>query len=327
MVRKIFYLLFVAAFLFASGNPVVCGEEIRISYGVITAALLPFYVAQDQGIYKKHGLDVEMIYMTGGAKVVQAVVSGSAQFGLANAGSGVDARLAGHLLRYIASIYDTYYFQIFGKANIRRPEDLKGKTIAASAAGAASDWGIRDALSLYGLVFGKDYKIAFMGGTSERVSALERGLVDAAIISPPNGLKAQKAGFKEILNLMELKLPFAYEAVFADETYIKNNRQTAKRFLRAYVEASAVSVKHKEIAMQVLSKVANINEREILEESYRTSVPFITKVPYVKKEIIERTLKLSRYAGAAKTNPDDFIDNSLVRELEHEGFLSKMYGK
>jgi hypothetical protein len=118
----------------------------------------------------------------------------------------------------IGSFYDYYYFQIFGKPTLQRPTDLKNKVIAASSAGSASEYGIRDALSHFG-VKDNEYKILYVGGTDARVHTLQQGIADAAIISPPYGLIAQKLGFREIINLMEMKMLFGYGGLAAEAIY------------------------------------------------------------------------------------------------------------
>jgi NMT1/THI5 like len=151
--------------------------------------------------------------------------SESIQLGRFNVASAVDARLAGGTLVAIGSFYDYYYFQIFGKPVLQRPTDLRGKVIAASSAGSASEYGMREALGHFGLK-DSEYKILYTGGTDARVQALQQGLADAAIIFPPNGLIAQKLGFKESVNLMEMKMLFGYGGLVGKENWL---RQIARR--------------------------------------------------------------------------------------------------
>ena len=120
--------------------------KLRIGYSAITTTQAPLWAAQDRGIFTKYGIEPELIYLAGGSKIALALESNSIQMGRFNVSSAVDSRLAGGTLVVIGSFYDYYYFQIFGKPTFQRPADLKGKVIAASTAGSASDYGVREAL-------------------------------------------------------------------------------------------------------------------------------------------------------------------------------------
>jgi NitT/TauT family transport system substrate-binding protein len=301
-------------------------EKIYIGYSAISAATAPLWVANDRGLLKKYGLDAELIYLAGGSRVVLGMESDSIQAGLFNVGAAVEARLAGGRSLMTGSVYDVYYFQIFGKPSIRSPQDLKGKVIAASRAGAASEYGIRDALAHYGLKE-SDYKMVYVGGTDARVQVLQQGIVDASIISPPNGLMAQKLGFKEIVNLMQMKLPFGYMGIGVNEAWLRTHRETMRNFMKGYLEGLALARKDQEYAMRIIGKYCQLKDRDILLESYRTSIPYIPEKPYVSKDIIGAALKLSKRDNARTADPDKFYDNSLVKELDASGFIASLFGK
>jgi len=203
---------------------------------------------------------------------------------------------------------------------------LKGRVIAASSTGAASEYGIRDALESVGLKE-NDYKILYVGGTDARVQSLQQGLADAAIISPPNGLIAQKLGFREIMNLIDMKIPFGYGALAAKENWLRQNRPTAINFFKAYLESLASLRQDVSSAQRIIGKYSRISDREILQESYRSSIPHIPTRPYVNKEIVARALKMSRRDAARRAEPEHFYDNGFVKELDDSGFISALFGK
>ncbi len=324
--KKLFSVFAVALSALVFSFPVLAAGKVHVGYSAISAAAAPLWAAQEKGYFKKYGLETELIYLAGGSRVALGIEADSIQVGLLNVGAGVEAHLAGGGTLITGSVYDVYYFQIFAKPTIQSPKELKGKVIAASRAGAASEYGIRDALTYYGLKE-SDYRIVYVGGTDARVQALQQGLVDAAIISPPNGLVAQKLGFKEIVNLMQLKLPFGYFAIGAKESWLRQNRDVMRDFLKGYLEGLAICRKDREYAMRLIGKFSHIGDREILLESYRTSVPHIAERPYVKREIIEAALKLSKRENARSAEPEKFFDNSFVKEIETSGFITSLFGK
>jgi NitT/TauT family transport system substrate-binding protein len=325
--RSYFLLCIIALSIFsARQHSALSAEKVYIGYSAISAAVAPLWVANDRGFLKKYGLDTELVYLAGGSRVVLGMESNSIQAGLFNVGAAVEARLAGGRSLIMGSVYDVYYFQIFGKSTIQSPKELKGKTIAASRAGAASEYGIRDALAHYGLKE-SDYKMVYVGGTDARVQVLQQGIVDASIISPPNGLIAQKLGFKEILNLMQMKLPFGYLGIGVNEAWLRDHRETMRNFLKGYLEGLALCRKDQEYAMRVIGKYSQLHDRDILLESYRTSIPHIPERPYVNRDIIIAALKLSKRETARTAEPEKFYDNSIVKELDASGFIPSLFGK
>ena len=300
--------------------------KLRIGYSAITATMAPLWNAQEKGLFAKYGFDAELIYLAGGSRIALALEADSIQLAQLNLNAAVEARLAGGSVMLVGSVYDTYYFQIFGKPSITNTAQLKGKVIAASSAGAASEYGIRDGLESVGLKE-NDYKILYVGGTDARVQSLQQGLADAAIISPPNGLIAQKLGFREIMNLIEMKIPFGYGALAAKESWLRQNRPTAINFFKAYLESLASLRQDVSSAQRIIGKYSRISDREILQESYRSSIPYIPTRPYVNKEVVARALKLSRRDAARRAEPEHFYENSLVKELVDSGFISVLFGK
>jgi NitT/TauT family transport system substrate-binding protein len=300
--------------------------KLRLGYSAITATMAPLWAGRDNGFFAKRGIDAELIYLAGGSRIALALESDSIQLGQIALNAGVEARLAGGDVTIVGSVYDTYYFQIFSKPAITSAAQLKGKIIAASSAGSASDYGIRDALETAGLK-DNDYKILYVGGTDARVQSLQQGLADAAIISPPNGLIAQKLGFRELMNLMEMKIPFGYGALAVKESWLKQNRAMAINFYKAYLEALATLRQDASFAQRIIGKYSRVTDREVLQESYRTSIPHIPPRPYVNKEIVARALKMSRRAAASRAEPEQFYDNSLIKELDDSSFIGALLGK
>jgi NitT/TauT family transport system substrate-binding protein len=319
-----FGLFFVLSLLLP--ERLMAADKFRIGYSAITATMAPLWAGQEKGLFAKYGIDAELIYLAGGGRIALALESESIQIGQLNVNAGVEARLAGGNITIIGAIYDSYYFQIFGKAGVDNAAQLKGKVIAASSPGAASEYGIRDALQSIGLK-DSDYKILYAGGTDARVQALQRGLADAAIISPPNGLIAQKLGFKELINLIDMKIPFGYGAIAARENWLRQNRKEVLNFFKAYLEALAMLRQDSEFALRIIGKFSRLNDREVLQESYRTSIPHMPTRPYVNREIIARALQMSKRETARRAEPERFYDNGYIKELDASGFLSGLFGK
>lgn len=319
-------LVILSALLARSYCCAATPAKMLLGYSAISATMAPLWAARDNGFFARHGIDAELIYLAGGSKIALALQADSIQIGQLALNSGLETRLAGGDLTLIGTVYDTYFFQIFSHPSITNATQLKGRVIAASSAGSASDYGIRDALESVGLRDG-DYKILYVGGTDARVQSLQQGLAAAAIISPPNGLFAQKLGFRELMNLTEMKISFGYGALAAKESWLKQNRAAALNFYRGYLEALAALREDAALAHRTIAKYARINDRDVLQESYRTSIPYMPMRPYVSKDMVARALKTSKREAARRTEPEQFYDNSLIKELDDSGFIGALMSK
>jgi NitT/TauT family transport system substrate-binding protein len=299
--------------------------KLGVSYSAISPVFSPLWVARDNGIFAKYGLDVNLVYLVGGSTSVQALISGDTPIGMFNVGSAVDSHLEGTDSTVIAKTYDRYFFYIYGKKELKSLNDLKGKTIAASKAGAATDFALTDALGRLNYVRNKDYKVAFVGGVDALLSTLTSGVVDATVIPPPYGLEAKKQGFVEVANLMERDdLLFGYAGVVASDKWAKENPQVVERFLKAYVEAIQVMKKDKALAKKIIGKYTQTTDDAILEESYRVSIPLLPDKPFVNEATIKASLDLSSRPNAKGSDPKQFYDNRYVQSLEDQGFFKEV---
>jgi len=129
------------------------------------------------------------------------------------------------------------------------------------------------------------------------------------------------------MNLMEMKIPFSYGALAAKESWLKQNRATVINFYKAYLAALAALRQDASFAQRIIGKYSRIGDREVLHESYRTSIPHMPLRPYVNKEIVARALKISRRDAARRAEPEQFYDNSLIKELDDFGFIGALLGK
>lgn len=310
----------------AAPTPVVQMTRITMASGAVSAVTAPFYVAIDQGIFRKYGIEVEMVQLTGGSQVSQALASGSTQISSGGLGAMLDARAKGADILVIGTLYPWHFFQIYAQPEIKTPQDLRGKTIAASDPGASSDRAIRQALEKYGLVADRDYHITYVGGTRERLLVLEQKVADAAIISPPNGLIAGKQGFNKVVDLVAEQIPFGYSGIAANGPWAKQNPQVVENFFKAYAEAMALAKRDKQLAMQTLSKWLEVNDREVLEESYDLSVGRMPLLPRTERSLVEFMLSLSEDPQARSTDPATLYDNSFIEKVEASGFLKTLPG-
>jgi ABC-type nitrate/sulfonate/bicarbonate transport system substrate-binding protein len=314
-----------AAILVAGAARDVSAQRIRIAYSAISGTQLPLWVAKDKGIFKRHGLDVDLLYIGGGAVVVQAMLGGEVQFTRASAPGVVSASLRGAELVMIANTVNTLVYSVMTRPDMKSPEDLRGKTLGVTRLGGGTDYVVNMLLKKWGFQRGKDAKVFQTGGMPQLLTALQTGIVDAGVISPPSNLQGFKLGLKEMVDVSDLGLNFVNSPLSTTRSYIKSHRDVVLRTLRAYSEGIQQVRNDKEGALRILARNARIEDPEILQEVYRIyGSKHLDKVPYVKVDGLEEVLQ-SMGKEAAGAKPGDFVDNSLVRQLEQEGFFRKLF--
>ena len=296
-------------------------ERIRIAYSAISGVQLPLWIAQEKGLFKRQGLDVDFLYIGGGSVVVQAMLGGEVQLARASAPGIVQASLHGADLVMIANTVNTLVYSVMTRPDVKGPEDLRGKTLGVTRLGGGTDYVVNLLLKKWNFQRGRDVKVFQTGGMPQLLSAVQTGVVDAGVISPPSNLQGLKLGLKELVDVSDLGINFVNSPLNATRSYTKSNRGVVQRTLRAYVEGIQQARSDKATALKVLAKYGRIDDPEILQEVYRIyGLKHLEKLPYVNPAGLEEILaSLGKEAAGAK--PADFIDNSLLRELEQEGFF------
>jgi len=208
-------------------------------------------------------------------------------------------------------------------------QDLKGKVIGVSGIGGTTDFATRLALREAGLVPDKDVTIRGIGGVPETVAALRAKVVHAGTLSPPSSFVAHKAGFKILFDMSRLGVDYVSSGLGVSKSSLASNRLEAKQFVMAMIEGAKILTSDEEFALRVLTKHTRIADREVLKQSYNYLRPYYLKVPYPSVRAIKDTLDaLAKDLPKAKdADPRDFIDNSIVKEIEASGFIEVVYGK
>src|SRR5712692_7784270 len=177
-------------------------DDVAIGYASPSGVFAPVFIAQEQGLFKKYGLNVkELLLLRGtGPAAAQMLVAGTAPIA-ALGGALIEAAIRGAGLAYVASVSNHLIFSLYSRAEINRPEDLKEKTVAVDAKGGSIELATAVALRKFGLVLGKDVKVVYLGRPVAQLGALEKGIVEATTLSAPTTLRARGLGFRELINM------------------------------------------------------------------------------------------------------------------------------
>jgi NitT/TauT family transport system substrate-binding protein len=303
-------------------------KVINVAVPAVSLLQAPLFVAIDAGAFKRHGMEVR--YIVTGARTIQALVGGSVQFAQGVSSRTVPAAvLGGADAVLIANFSDKLLFTMHSAPEINSLQDLKGKVIGVSGIGGSTDFATRLALRENGLVPDKDVAIRGVGGVPETVAALKAKVVQAGTLSPPSSFVAQKAGFKILFDMSTLGVDYVSSGLGVRKAALSANRAEAKQFLMAMIEGAKILRSDEEFSLRVLAKHTRIADRDVLKQSYNYLRPYFLKLPYPSPRAIKDTLDaLARDLPKAKdADPRDFIDNSVLKEIEASGFIESVYGK
>jgi NitT/TauT family transport system substrate-binding protein len=304
-------------------------ERVRIAWAGDSPANSPIWVVQEKGLLKKNGLIGEVIRINASPTALQALLAGELDVIVTSVTTLVSSRIAGADVVAILGVVPTFVDHIISLQSITRPEQLKGKIGGVNRLGSTSDLGLRLALRRVGVDPEKDVKIITSGGNTERFAALSKGITQFSIMPEPFLTQAEKLGFRDLLDIGSLKIPFWWNAVLTKETILKAKRPMMLKFARAMIEAVHSIKTEKESTKAIFSRNLRMTDPEGLERAYRayTAVFPDNLMPTpdgVKTMLDDIAIKDPRATGA---DPKAFVDQSLVRELESSGFVKQLYGK
>ena len=300
-------------------------QTLKIPYVSISGFQAPLYIGERAGLFKKNQLEAQLIYMPGGSLIVQTLLSNEVGVASLAPPSAVGAWVKGAELSLVAGGIERALNVLMVNPKIKRIEDLKGKRVAISRFGSLSDVSLRDALAFHKLRANQDVLVAQLGGLGERMGALTSGVVDGAILNVDQVFQAEKMGFQILIDLRKLPLTYSTQGVVVSNNFLRAQRSTVKRFLRVYIEGIKIFKTDKEYSMETLGRYIKTSDREILSKTYDVYRDAWESVPLVRREGIQQALDSIPEAKGVKLNLDNLIDNSLIHELEKEGFLAELY--
>jgi len=299
-------------------------KKVRFGYPSLVFRQGHIWVAKDEGLFKKYGLDVEPIFLRGGQMAIQALASGDPP--LMRIGQVVQASLAGHELVLIAGVEIYYDSTVFARPGITRLEQLKGKRIGISGFGAATHFAAIILAQHLKLDPDKDFQLVPGGPDAERLAAMSTGKIDAAIFNSSTVPVAKRMGLVELVKIPDLKVEVQGNGMATTRAYIKSNRDVVKSALKGYIEGINFIFSNKKETQRVFGKYMRTSDADVLESSYQAYVNTTPRKPYPTLKglqfLLDRLAPTMPQAKAAK--PEQFVDMSFLNELEKEGFFNEM---
>ena len=302
--------------------------KLNVAYSAISGDALPAWIAKDAGIFEKNGLDVQLVFFTGGTTAVMALVSTDTPIAQLAGAAVINSVMAGSDAALVVGGVTSLNYYLLGRPEIKTAEQLRGGSVAISRFGSSSDFIARYALQKVGLTPGKDVTIVQIGSTTARVDAALTGRVQATVVNPPASIIAQKRGMTVLADLPKLGLVYQHTSVATTRKYIREHPEIVRRYVKSQVDAVHRIYTDKEASLRALARfIGRTVERDVLEKTWENllSESVLPRKQYPSLEGIKTILATELKGKPGK--PEDFVDSSFIRELDQSGYIDGLYKK
>lgn len=315
--------------LFALRVNCQAADKVRFAYiSDSPGSSAPYWVAKETGIFKKYGLDTELIFINGSTRGVQSMIAGEIDFAGAVGTSAMNGAMAGGDVVIVDSLVNTLPYYIIGKPEIKSAEDLKGRAAATHIPGTSADFALRLALRKFGIEY-PDIKAVMVGGASARVAAVINGQVDFTMVTDSGKIQGEKAGLKVIIDMAKLKIPFQFTCTVTTKGIIQARPQTVENMVKSVADGVHFFKNNKEQAIKIMAKYTRGQKKAVLEGSWVAYKDLLVDDTYPTLEGLNDTLAVqaSWDPKAAKAKAQDFVDLRFVEKLRKSGFLDKLHSQ
>lgn len=323
-----FLWMVISLLFFPSRLPAL--DKIRVGLSALAPTNGAVWVSEEKGLFKKYGIEVEVIVIGGGAaRGVNALIAGDLQFATAGGGAVVSASLRGADVVMVASVNNKGVQRLMVRPEIKNPEGLKGKRLGITTFGSSSHVVFLMMLRKWNLS-PDEVQVIQVGSSPAMLVSLQKGGIEAAVLTDPAFFVAEDMGYKTLADPVDMDIHYLQSVLITTRSYLRTHREQAGRFIRAYVEGIAYFKKNRTESLRVLMKKMRTERgREgYLERSYELyASQYFDRIPYPSQTGIRTVLEfLAKDNPKAKdADPNSFVDSSLVKALDESGFIRKLY--
>jgi NitT/TauT family transport system substrate-binding protein len=317
---RISSIVIALVFLVATAVAARAADQVTTAYQSVTiGSSTPLWIAKDAGFFERHGLDVKIVFVEGSPRTMQTLIAGESQIVESTGPAVLNARAAGSPVMP--------YYLIVDKS-IGSPTDLKGKVGANHMPGTAADTVIRIGLKALGLDPDRDVSLRPIGNTPMRLQAMSAGVAQFMVAQDLELQQAKRLGYKVLVDYVANKTPFPMGGAVTTERYVKENRDTVLRYVKALAQALHYLKTNREGSLAIISRYARFQNREVMGAAFDAARRLYSEIPMpptegfdlVAKELAQRNPKLR------DIDTKSVVDLQFVRELEQSGFLKSLKG-
>ena len=320
-VRRVLLVVpLILLYIYMSPAGAAESKKITFAYSSIGSMATGVWMAKESGAFERNGIQAEIIFISSGPVVVQALIGGDLLGGSAASNAVINAVLNGAPIVAVGGTANRPYHRLFVQPDINRIEDLKGKTLGVTRFGSITDNLTRILLRKYGLEGAVN--VRQLGGTLEVAAAFQNRQIAGAVTGDLRGPRQTVP--KILVNLIDMGIPYSMNMIAVSRDLLKRNPETVEGVVRAYAEGVAFMNQNKERALKIIAKYAHLADPKQVEDHYRDSVTYLDRIPRAEPEAVQTILE---FIGKKGVPVETFQDNSIVEKLNREGFFDKLYKK
>ena len=291
--------------------------KLRFAYSSVGPMAAGVWMAKEAKIFEKYGLQADVLFISSGPVVVQALLGGDLQGASAASNAAIAAILNGAPIIGIGAAANKPYHRVFVQPEINRVEDLRGKTMGVTRFNSITDNLTRIFLRRSGLE--GSVTVRQMGGTLEVAAAFQNKTIAGAVTSEMRVVPPSQP--KVLVRLVDLGIPYSMNMIMVSKEYLRRSPDAAERVLRAYAEGVAFIHQNKAQALKIAAKYAHLPEGKGLDDFYRDATTYLDRVPRTDPEAVQTILE---FMGRKGTPLENFYDNTIVDKLAREGFFENL---
>lgn len=331
-INKVLALVAIAFTVFIGSGKQCWGESQGLTavYTAPVVSMAPMWIAKEAGFFKKQGLDVKLVFIASGPIGTTAVLAGEVDVGILGGFAPIRAILGGAKgLVIIGQSKNAMVGSIVGRKEITSVEDLKGKRLGIDRIGSNPDMYTIAALSRFQMDPLRDLQYIQLGNTGQGIPALKAGAVDAFTTTPPHDLFAERLGYKVILDITAMKIPFAATVLVSARNTVARKQPEMTKFMRAYAEAVHYFLTNRDGAARIVAKYTKVEDKEVIDYSMDAESKAMQRTLQVEPKGLELILGLisKTVPQASSAKAEDFYDSRFFTELKESGFLKSLWGE
>jgi ABC-type nitrate/sulfonate/bicarbonate transport system substrate-binding protein len=316
----------------ASANPYLAKPSerpvaVRIATCAVSGGFAHLYTALENNLFEKYGFKMEHVFIRGSGPALAALMADEIQFLYCAADATLPSLASGVDVKLVAAPLIKLPYVLITRKEIRRLEDLKGKSLGVARAGDLSDRLSRLLVKKFNI---PDVTMRPIGGSqSERYQAMAANIVQGVVITPPLDVRAKNDGYNVIYHLIDLDIPFIYSSVHATTRVIRERPKMVQRMVAAFAEAINFADRNPAKAKAAIAKVMRVKDEEALQVSYNVyTKEIVDRRMIVPGAVVLDSVELIRGMGTpVKRKAEELYDNSFVQNLEKSGFQKELWGK
>jgi ABC-type nitrate/sulfonate/bicarbonate transport system substrate-binding protein len=319
---KLLCFITLTAFVVVRSLAIAGAETLRLGFSGATATQLAGYLAVDQKLFDIYGVSVELT-QSAGTTMIRGLDTGTLQVAIVGGGQALNAYMKGVEVRIISGLVNIVPFQLWAKPEITALKDLRGRLIANTPPGTSLNLGNQILLARAGLDARRDVKLVAFGRLGLVSQSLFTGVVDAALLSPPETLEARKLGLRMLTDMAAERIPCLFTSVVTSKTVLEKSSAALDRFLRGILHGVKLAMTNPDMAKMTLSRNMRLTDPEAIDETYRRAVAVYERLPMITHDAIETVAKFSTERSGR--DPSGVSNMSILEQIDKQGFVKALY--